>query len=327
MGILDIFTKQFVDVIDWIEPDESILAYQYPMTDREIQNGAKLTVRESQYALFVNEGKIADLFGPGLYTLNTQTLPIYTTLNNIDKLFASPFKSDVYFFSSRLKLDQKWGTSTPITVRDKELGPIRIRAHGNYAYHITEPRTFFTKISGTKPTYTTDDLEGQLRTNVLTAIASFLGSAEVNFIDMAANQSKFSEALAKAAAPEFQKYGLALESLQVQSLSLPDELQTRFDEKSSMNILGDLKSYAQFQTAKSIATAAEQGDSVAGVGVNMGAGFAMGQMMKDSLEAGKDSKTESPIAVLEQLHELFKKGILTQAEFDAKKSELMKKIS
>ena len=167
MSLRDFLSKQFIDVIEWVEPDEGILAYRYPMQDREIQNGGKLTVRDSQMAVFVNEGRVADVFAPGMYTLNTQTLPILTYLMNWDKAFKSPFKSDVYFFSTRLQTNQRWGTPNPITIRDKEFGAVRIRAFGIYAYHIVDPKTFYSKISGTRDLYTVPELEGQLRNTIV----------------------------------------------------------------------------------------------------------------------------------------------------------------
>ena len=147
MSLRDFLSKQFIDVIEWVEPEDGILAYRYPMQDREIQNGGKLTVRDSQMAVFVNEGRVADVFAPGLYTLNTHTLPILTYLMNWDKAFQSPFKSDVYFFSARLQTNQHWGTPNPITIRDKEFGAVRIRAFGIYTYHISDPKVFYSKIS------------------------------------------------------------------------------------------------------------------------------------------------------------------------------------
>src|SRR5581483_3927955 len=145
MSLRDFLSKQFIDVIDWTEPEPGILAYRYPMEDMEIQNGGQLTVRDSQLAVFVNEGQIADVFGPGLYTLSTQTLPILTYLRNWDKAFKSPFKSDVYFFSSRLQINQKWGTTTPITIRDKEFGAVRMRGYGIYADRVQDPKVFYEK--------------------------------------------------------------------------------------------------------------------------------------------------------------------------------------
>src|SRR5437762_5841976 len=159
MSLRDFLSKQFIDVIDWVEPPDSILAYRYPMQDREIQNGGKLTVRESQMAVFVNEGRVADVMGPGLYTLSTNTLPILTYIMNWDKAFQSPFKSDVYFFSTRMQTNQRWGTATPITFRDREFGAVRMRGYGIYSYHVSDPKTFYQKISGSRDTYRVADIE------------------------------------------------------------------------------------------------------------------------------------------------------------------------
>ena len=163
MALMDFIKKQFIDIIEWTEDGDGTLAWRFPMEDREIQNGGSLTVRESQMAVFVNEGKIADVFGPGRYTLTTATLPVLTYLKNWDKLFKSPFKSDVYFFSTRQQVDQRWGTTQPVTIRDKDFGAVRLRAFGNYSYRIADPKLFHTEISGTRDTYTVADLDGQLR--------------------------------------------------------------------------------------------------------------------------------------------------------------------
>jgi membrane protease subunit (stomatin/prohibitin family) len=188
MTLRDFLSKQFIDVIDWVEPGDGILAYRYPMQDREIQNGGKLTVRDSQMALFVNEGKVADAFSPGLYTLNTHTLPILTYLQNWDKAFQSPFKSDVYFFSTRIQTNQHWGTPNPITIRDKEFGAVRLRAFGIYTYHISDPKMFYSKVSGTRDTYLVADLEGQLSNAIVGRITDTFAGSNVSFLDMAANQ-------------------------------------------------------------------------------------------------------------------------------------------
>lgn len=328
MGLFDLFKKQFIDVIEWTEDQDGVLAYRYPMIDKEIQNGAQLTVRESQLALFVNEGELADLFEPGRYTLTTQTLPILTSLNNWDKLFQSPFKSDVYFFSTREQIDQRWGTPNAIVVRDKELGPIRLRAHGVYSYRIKNPRVFHKKIAGTREIYTTAQIEGQLRSLILTSLATFFGSAQVGFLDMAANQQKFSATLKDVLAIPFTEYGLELQSFFVQSVSLPEELQSQLDKVASMTIVGDLKKYAQFQAADSISAAARNEGGAAGAGVGLGAGMAMGQTMAAALGTGTGGGNagDDPVAVLGKLHELLGKGVITQAEFDAKKADLLKKI-
>lgn len=330
MGILDFIGKQFIDVIEWTESGDGVLAYRYPMRDQEIQSGAKLTVRDTQAALFVNEGKVADLFGPGLHTLTTNTLPVLTNLQNWDKAFASPFKSDVYFFSTRLQLDQKWGTATPITVRDKEFGVLRIRAYGNFSYHLEDPKAFYLKVSGSRDTYSTGDLDGQLKAQVATVLAATLGGSDCAFIDMAANQIKFSATLGEAVAPALAQYGLKLDGFQVESISLPEELQKRLDERAGVAMVGDLGRYAQFQAASSIPAAAANPGGVAGAGAGMGAGLAMGQMMAQSLGVGASggggSTAEKPLETIEKLHDLFKKGVLSEGEFNAKKAELLKKL-
>src|SRR5579863_5128890 len=191
------------------------------MQDMEIQNGGKLTVRESEMAAFVNEGKLADVFGPGLYTLNTQTLPILTYLQNWDKAFQSPFKSDVYFFSTRMQTDQHWGTPNPITVRDKEFGAVRLRAFGIYAYHLGDPKVFYQKISGTRDQYMVADLEGQLREAIVGILTNTFAQSNVPFLDMAANQTQLGQQATELLKPVFGNLGLVLDSFVVENLSMP----------------------------------------------------------------------------------------------------------
>src|SRR6201987_1757631 len=211
MSLRNFLSKQFIDVIDWVEPEDGILAYRFPMQDREIQNGGKLTVRESQLALFVNEGRVADAFGPGLYTLNTNTLPILTYIMNWDKAFQSPFKSDAYFFSARIQTNQRWGTENPITIRDKEFGAIRMRGFGIYSYHINDAKTFYTKISGTRDLYRVEDLEGQLRNTIVGRITDTFAGSQVPFLDMAANQIALGERIVGQLKPGFAELGLSLD--------------------------------------------------------------------------------------------------------------------
>ena len=284
MSLRDFLSKQFIDVIEWVEPDDGILAYRYPMQDREIQNGGKLTVRESQMAVFVNEGRVADVFAPGLYTLNTQTLPILTYLMNWDKAFKSPFKSDVYFFSTRLQTNQRWGTPNPITIRDKEFGAVRIRAFGIYTYHVVDPKVFYSKISGTRDLYTVPELEGQLRNTIVGRMTDTFANSQVPFLDMAANQVALADKLLASLKPGFADYGLMLDSFVVENLSLPDELQKILDQRIGMNMVGDVSRYTQFEVAQSIPiAAANEGGGGAGVGAGLGAGVAMGQAMMDAM--------------------------------------------
>ena len=285
MSLRDFLSKQFIDVIEWVEPEDGILAYRYPMQDREIQNGGKLTVRDSQMAVFVNEGRVADAFGAGLYTLNTQTLPILTYLENWDKAFQSPFKSDVYFFSTRLQTNQHWGTQNPVTIRDKEFGAIRLRAFGIYSYHISDPKTFYSKVSGTRDVYSVPDLEGQLRNTIVGRMSDTFANSQVPFLDMAANQVALADKIAGQLKPGFAELGLTLDSFVVENLSLPDELQKILDQRISMNMIGDMGKYTQFEVAQSIPiAAANEGGGAAGVGAGLGAGVAMGQAMMDALK-------------------------------------------
>jgi membrane protease subunit (stomatin/prohibitin family) len=294
---MSFFSKQFIDVIQWTEPEDGILAYRYPMEDMEIQNGGKLTVRESQMAVFVNEGRVADVFCPGLYTLSTQTLPILTYLMNWDKAFKSPFKSDVYFFSTRLQTNQRWGTPNPITIRDKEFGAIRLRAFGIYSWRIADPKTFYLKLSGTREIYRVPDLEGQLRNTIIARMTDAFAQSNVPFLDMAANQALVGDKISEVLKPVFADLGLGLDSFVVENLSLPDELQKILDQRISMNMLGDMNKYTQFQTAQSIPiAAANEGGGAAGVGVGLGAGMAMAQSMMNALKTPAAPEAAAPVA-------------------------------
>jgi hypothetical protein len=203
MALMDFIKKQFIDIIQWTEDDGDTMAWRFPMAEMEIQNGASLTVRESQMAVFINEGVVADIFGPGMYKLTTQTLPVLTYLKNWDKLFESPFKSDVYFFSTRQKIDRKWGTPNPVTIRDKDFGMVRLRAFGIYAFHLTDPKAFHSTLSGTLERFTSEQLEGQLRNSIVGHISDIFGESGVPFIDMASNQVEFGNALKAKMEPMF----------------------------------------------------------------------------------------------------------------------------
>ena len=347
MALMDFIKKQFIDIIQWTEDGDGTLAWRFPMRDMEIQNGGQLVVRESQMAVFVNEGQVADVFTPGTYKLTTQTLPVLTYLKNWDKLFESPFKSDVYFFSTRQQIDQKWGTPQPITIRDKDFGAVRLRAFGNYAFRVADPKLFHTEISGTRESYPVADLEGQLRGLVLQNISNAIAGSGLPFLDLAANQVMFAEALTKELAPAFAKLGLLIENLTVQNVSLPEELQKILDQKIGMGMVGnDMGKFMQYQTAQAIPKFAEGaggGGGIAGDAMGLGAGVALGQVLAQNLQAGLQGgaaaqaapaaaaapagiQPDEIMSTLEKLGELKSKGILTQEEFDAKKAELLKKL-
>ncbi len=289
MTLREFLGKQLIDVIQWNEAEDGMLAFRYPMQDMEIQNGGQLTVRESQMAAFVNEGKIADVFGPGLHTLNTRNLPLLTDLMNWDKGFESPIKSDVYFFSTRLQIDQKWGTATPITIRDKEFGAVRLRGYGIYSYRIGDPRVFFNQISGTRQTYFVSELEGQLRNTIVARMTDIFATSDVSFLDMAANQEALGQKIAEQMKPAFAALGLALNQFVVENISLPDELQKVMDQRIGTSMTGDLDRYTQFETAQALPIAAANPGGAAGIGVGLGAGVAMAQTVMAAMKAPADA--------------------------------------
>src|SRR5579884_1018577 len=252
MSLRDFLHKQLIDILQWTESEDGVLAWRFPMQDMEIQNGGKLTVRDSQMALFVNEGRIADLFGPGLHTLITANLPLLTDLMNWDKGFKSPFKSDVYFFSTRLQTNQRWGTPMPITIRDKEFGAVRLRAFGIYSYRLSDPRLFYTNVSGTREIYRVADIEGQLRNTIIGVMTNTFASSSVPFLDLAANQMELGNQIMAHMKPAFSDLGLSLDTFIVDNVSLPDELQQMLDQRISMNMIGDMGKFTQFQAAKAI---------------------------------------------------------------------------
>ena len=351
MSLGSFIKKQFIDVLQWNEETEGVLAWRYPMQDFEIQNGGVLIVRESQVAVFVNEGQIADVFGPGTHKLTTQTLPVLTNLKNWDKLFASPFKSDVYFFSTRVQTGRKWGTPQPITIRDKDFDMIRVRAFGMFSYRVADARKFFTEISGTREVFTREQVEDQLRGIMLATMASSLGSANVAFLDMAANQALMAQQVKGDLATAFARYGVGLDEFNVASVSLPEELQAALDERIGAGMKGGLSAdkmggFTKFQVASSIPLAAQNEGGLAGIGAGLGAGVAVGQAMTQGLagafapagaqtaappQQGAPASAAAPAQEsiedrLGKLKALLDKGLISAADYDSTKAELLKKL-
>ena len=342
MSLGSFIKKQFIDILQWNEDTDGVLAWRYPMQDFEIQYGGSLTVRESQVAVFVNEGKIADVFGPGMYKLTTQTLPVLTYLKNWDKLFESPFKSDVYFFSTRLQTGRKWGTPQAITLRDADFGMVRLRAFGMYSYAVSDARKFFTGISGTRAVYTRDDVEEQLRGIVVSTMATSLGASTKPFLDMAANQTLMANEVKAPIQAAFANYGLALDVFNVTSINLPDDLQEALDKRIAIGMSGDLNKYTQYQVANAIPLAAQNEGGMAGVGASLSAGVVLGQTMAQGLAgaqkpaapapaaAGTASEaaagTPDPEARLGQLKSLLDKGLISASDFETAKAEVLKRL-
>ena len=353
MSLMSFIKKQFIDIIQWSEQTEGTLMWRFPMEDQEIQYGGSLTVRESQAAVFINEGKVGDVFGPGMYKLTTNTLPVLTYLRNWDKLFESPFKSDVYFFSTTQQIGRRWGTPQAISVRDKDFGMVRMRAFGLYSWHIADVKTFFTSIAGNRSVLLSGEMDEQLDGAVLANLANAIGNSGVSFLDMAANQTLMAQTMMQVIAPAFTQMGLALDSFVIQSISLPDELQAALDKRIAMGMAGDLNAYTKFQTANAIPLAAQNEGGMAGIGASLAAGLAIGQTMTQGMTAGMNAgmtaamtpgtapsipaagqsqaaaqpaSAESPEDRLAKLKGLLDKGLINQTDFDAAKAEVLKKL-
>ena len=346
--------KQFIDVIQWPNPEPEVLMWRFLIQDEEIQNGASLTVRDSQAAMFVDEGVTADVFQAGTFKLTTQNLPVLTNLKNWSKLFESPFKSDVYFFNLRQQLSRRWGTSQPVTVRDADFGAVALRAFGMYSFRIADPALFFKEVTGVTAEYRGEQLEEQLRNVAVTQLATAFGTSGIPFLDMAANQVALSQKMTELLQPLFAAMGLLLESFNVESVTLPEALQKRMDERMGMGIVGDLSRYTQYQTAQSIPLAAQNEGGVAGIGAGIAAGMGMGNAMTAAMMGQQvapqgqpvvqAAQTAAPVAAaavaatapaagedlagkLTQLKTLLDQGLISQADYDTAKAEVIKKIT
>jgi membrane protease subunit (stomatin/prohibitin family) len=278
---MGLFKNEFIDIIEWTDSSADTMVWRFPRFQNEIKNNAKLTVRESQVAVFVNEGQFADVFQPGMYTLSTQNLPILSTLKGWKYGFNSPFKAEVYFVNTKQFTNLKYGTKNPIMIRDAEFGPVRIRAFGSYAMRITDAKAFIKEIAGTDEHVTTDEITENLRNIVMTRFTDAVASAKIPVLDMASNYDEFSETIHKKIAPEFLEYGITLTKLLVENISLPPEVEAMLDKRSSMGIVGNLGAYSQFQAANAMEQAAQNpnGGGMMGAGMGMGMGMGMGNQM------------------------------------------------
>jgi len=279
MGLWDKLKGELVDIIEWKDDSNNTMVWRFPRYQDEIKNGAQLTVRESQVAVFVNEGQIADVYKPGRYQLTTQNMPILTTLRGWKYGFDSPFKVDIYFVNTKNFTDNKWGTKNPIMLRDAEFGPIRLRAFGSFAIKVIDAGKFIKEIAGTQAHFTTDEITEQLRNLVVTRFTDAIGESKIPALDLAANYDELSTFITGKINPEFGEYGLEVTKFLVENISLPPEVEQALDKRSSMGILGNLNQYAQFQAANAMEAAAKNPGGDAGAGIGMGMGFAMAQQM------------------------------------------------
>ncbi len=281
MGLFTKLKNEFIDIIEWLDSSNDTIVYRFERYQNEIKMGAKLTVRESQVAVFINEGQIADVFQPGMYTLTTENMPILSTLKGWKYGFNSPFKAEVYFVNTKKFLDNKWGTPNPVMMRDPEFGPIRLRAFGVYEYRVEDAAKFIKDVVGTDGDFTVDKINNQLRNIIITRFTDAVGESKIPVLDMASNYNEFSEKIGQVIIDEYKEYGLNMTKFLVSNISLPEEVEKMLDKRSSMGILGDMGKYTQFQAANAMeAAATNPGGGAAASGMGMGMGFAMaGQMM------------------------------------------------
>jgi len=289
MGLFDWAFGQFIDVIEWTDDSHDTMVYRFPRHNNEIKYGAKLTVRESQMAIFVNEGVIADVLGPGIYELETKNLPVMTSLEHWDHAFNSPFKAEVYFVNTKRFTDLKWGTKNPIMVRDPEFSMVRLRAFGTYEIRITDPKQFMNEIVGTDSHFTVDEIDEQLTNLIISKFTTILGESNIPVLDLASNYENFSNYISEKIAPYFGEYGLHLTKILVENISLPSNVEEALDKRSSREITGNLDDNIKYQMGEALGN---ESSSTMGDMVGMAAGLAMGQNMVESLN--KTNKTTPP---------------------------------
>ena len=283
MGLWSKLTAEFIDIIEWIDSSSDTMVYRFERLGNEIKYGAKLIVREGQQAAFINEGRLADVFQPGTYTLETRNMPILSTLQGWKYGFHSPFKAEVYFISTRRFGDLKWGTKNPIMLRDREFGPVRLRAFGSYEMRVTDAPAFIREIVGTDGHFTTSEISRRLRNKIVAHFTDVLGESKIPVLDLAANQDELSAFLTERISDKFQAYGLTITELLIENISLPPAVEEALDKRSQMGVLGNLQQYTQFQMANALPEMAKSGGvagALAGGGIGMGMGLAMAQQTR-----------------------------------------------
>jgi membrane protease subunit (stomatin/prohibitin family) len=295
MGLFDKLRNEFIDIIDWVDPSDEIIVWKFPRYQNEIKMNAKLTVRESQLAVFMNEGVIADVFKPGMYTLTTENMPIMTTLKGWKYGFNSPYKADIFFISTRQFTNQKWGTKNPIMLRDAEFGPVRLRAFGSFAFRIQDAGKFIKEVAATNPEFTVEGVNEQLRNLAITRGMDAIAQAKIPVLDLAANYDEVSALITTKIQPEFNELGLELTKFLIENISLPPEVETALDKRSSMGIVGNLGAYAQFQAANAMEDAAKNPNGgLAGAGLGAGLGMAMGGQMGNVFQPNTVQGNDGP---------------------------------
>ncbi|NNE28210.1 MAG: virion core protein (lumpy skin disease virus) [Saprospiraceae bacterium] len=336
MGLFDFIRGELIEVIDWVENDPKIIMQKFPDKDANIKYGANLTVREAQEALFLDEGQFADYFSPGRYELITNNIPVLTSFRNWDTGFDSPFKCDVYFFSTRTFTDLKWGTQNPVILRDPEFKQVRVKAFGTYFLKMEDPKLFFTQFAGTNPVVRIDQVEDALRGIISPKFAEALAETGVSVLDMVSKYSELGDTVGPLLQKDLDPYGLKLEKFVITSISLPKEVEEFYDKMTNINMVEDMNKFQQFQTANAVEKAAENPGGGASEGIGMGMGFGMATMMTNqqgqqspqggNKDAGKAVTREEILDTLQKLGGLKESGILSEDEFEAKKKELLERL-
>ena len=297
MSIWDSIKTQFIEVIEWLDDTGNTMLYRFPVHGQEIKNGAQLIVRESQAAVFVHEGQIADVFTPGRYTVDGGNTPILSKLGAWKYGFNSPFKAEVYFINTKQFTDMKWGTSNPIMMRDQDFGMVRLRAFGIYSIRVADPRAFLKEIAGTNGRFETEDIEGQLKRTLVSTFTDALGESKIPALDLASNYEELGQIARARISNEFMTFGIEMTKFFVENISLPPEVEAAMDKRTSMGVLGDAGRYAQFQAADAMRAAAENPSGGAGTGAGLGAGFAMGNMMANAMSNAMSQQHQGQNAV------------------------------
>ena len=295
MGLFDGIKRQFLKVIEWKDNDKDTIVYRYPLTDRdEIMTSSSLIVRESQCAIFVHKGKIADVFGPGTYKLTTENIPFLTKLLSLPTGFESRIKADVYFVNTKQFIGQKWGTQNPIMMRDDEFGNVRIRGFGVYSFKVEDAAKFMKEVFGTNDVYKVEDVAEQIKPMLIQGITDALAESHISALDLAANYREFSNTVVEGCKEEFDEYGLKITKFVIENISLPEEVERALDERTKLGVLEDkLGTYTQLKAADAIGDAARnQGGGFAGIGVGLGAGRAMGDIFANNLATENTPKVK-----------------------------------
>ncbi|MBI4616100.1 MAG: SPFH domain-containing protein [Planctomycetes bacterium] len=299
MGLIDFIKGQFIDIVEWLDDSNHTLVWRFPRYENSIKMGAQLVVREGQAAAFVNMGRLADVYQPGMYTLSTQNMPILSDIMGWKYGFESPFKAEVYFVNTRQYLDQKWGTSNPIMMRDPEFGPVRVRAYGLYAFRVTDPGTFLRQVVGTDGSFTVEKIEGLLKQTLVSSFTKAIATAKIPVLDMAGSQEEVAKKVWEVMQPAFTDLGVGLPRFVIENISLPPEVEKLLDQRTGVGIMGGhMGAFSQLQAGQAMREAATNPSGTAGAGVGLGAGFAMANMMAQSMvpAAAPAAVTATPAA-------------------------------